>query len=415
MHPSPFLRAIHAPPRVPSATMKYSFACCVWLGALGCAGTAPSPVPPATRPAAAAADSDVDIDATVATAKATALDDAERACSDLARIAAKHPDELALLDALVVIAAAHGQLPLALARLHDHDDAAWVWYRGRAHYLLAETLRVPGPTADAFARSLAELDAALACFAAATRSRAEYAESSACWRAMCLGKKGNLAFLAGDDAHAEAWLLQAVTERPDQLTTDLGSGETIKLGLLRLGDRVMRDFARTERIFRTAAEAVGTDLDLLNNAAVYARDLGTRLERKGETAAARAMFTRSHATYLRAVDLAPHDVRLRNDAALVAIHHLGTDRERSRSLLTSAIADGAARLRDDTSIDARARAELEEAVGDCHENLALWHLQAGDAPAARAAAARSLQFPPYERRAGARRHLEAASKLAGGT
>lgn len=52
------------------------------------------------------------------------------------------------------------------------------------------------------------------------------------------------------------------------------------------------------------------------------------------------MYERSYRTYGRAVQLAPHDVRLRNDCALVAIHHLHCDRDRSRALLESAIADG---------------------------------------------------------------------------
>lgn len=392
--------------------MKHLFALCGCLCALGCAGSAPTPDSPTAMSTAAGP---FDAGAAVAAAAVTASTDAARACHDLALAAKAHPGELGLLDALVVTAAANGMLPFALSTLRERDDPAWVWYRGRTHYLLAETLRrTPGDAVD-FTRPLAELDAAMAAFAAAAQSRRDYAETCAQWRAMCLGKKGNLAFLAGDDDRAETWLLQAVTERPEQLTTDLGSGETIKLGLLRVGDRVMRDFRRAERIYRTAADAVGTDVDLLNNAAIYARDLGIRLERKGEAAEARAMFERSYATYLRAVDLAPHDVRLRNDTALVAIHHLQADAERARAMLTNAIADGEARLRDDPALDERGRNDLLEAIGDCHENLALWHLHAGDGAAARAAAERSLRCPPFEARTGARRHLEAAARIGGGT
>jgi hypothetical protein len=106
------------------------------------------------------------------------------------------------------------------------------------------------------------------------------------------------------------------------------------------------------------------------------------------------------------------NVRLRNDCALIAIYHLERDWELSKQLLDSAIEDGQRQLRDDPPDEEDKRQQLEEAVGDCYENLALWHLKHGeDAAAAKAAAQQSMRHYPGERRPGARRHLQAAEKL----
>ena len=55
---------------------------------------------------------------------------------------------------------------------------------------------------------------------------------------------------------------------------------------------------------------------------------------------------------------------------------------------------------------------VEEAVGDCYENLALWHLKhSKDAAAAKDAAKKSQDYYPGARRPGAIRHLRAAERL----
>ena len=69
-------------------------------------------------------------------------------------------------------------------------------------------------------------------------------------------------------------------------------------------------------------------------------------------------------------------------------------------------------MRDAPPADERALRDLQEAVGDCHENLALWHLEHGkDAAAAKVQALASLRFFPGDKRAGARRHLATAEQL----
>jgi tetratricopeptide (TPR) repeat protein len=333
------------------------------------------------------------------------------ACATHAPAVEPATEDPAALQALVDDAAAQQQLPAALAVLAPRRDPTALWFQGRVRYLLAEVERGQGRTDEAFA----ELDAAIACFTTSMQQNPAYGDASETWLARCLGKKGNLAFVTGDLPHAEQWLLEATRLRPERIGDDLGGGETTKLGLLRLGDRIMRDFARTEALFRAAATLAPHDVDLLNNAAVYARDHGTRLERAGRTAEATAMYERSYATYQAAVRLEPTSVRLRNDCALIAIHHLECDWEAARQMLDAAIADGERTLRDAPPADAQQHQDLDEAVGDCWENLALWHLKHGaDASAAKTAATASLAHFPQQRRAGAQRHLEAAARLLDG-
>lgn len=322
----------------------------------------------------------------------------------------KSPDDQALLGAAVDTAAAQKQLPLAVEALANRTDATSRWYLGRARYLLADAERTAG-RADA-AQKL--LDEARAAFAASMQANPEYRDSCEQWLAMCLGKKGTIAFHTDDDQNAEAWLLESIQKRPDRIGEDLGNGETTKRSLLFLVDRFLKrkDLAKVEAISRAAAAAADSDVDLLNNAGLFARDLGNALEASGKQDAAQEMYEQSYKAYRRAQQLDPTNVRLRNDCALIAIYHLDRDWESSRQLLDSAIAEGEARLRDDPPSDGTEREQLDEAVGDCYENLALWHLKHGkDGAAAKAAALASMQHHPGDRRPGARRHLQAAEQL----
>jgi tetratricopeptide (TPR) repeat protein len=229
--------------------------------------------------------------------------------------------------------------------------------------------------------------------------------------------RGGFASAPDDAANAEKWLLESVRARPDRILEDLGGQETTKRAILFLVDKHMRrnDLAKVEAISRAVAEAANGDVDFLNNAGLFARDLGVQLERDGKQAEAAAMFEQSYKAYRRAQELDPSNVRLRNDCALIAIHHLGRDWELAKQMLDGAIADGERTLRESPPDDPNEKQQLEEAVGDCYENLALWQLRhGGDAAAAKAAAQQSMKFHPRERRPGARRHLgEAERRLQG--
>ncbi|MBX3461728.1 MAG: hypothetical protein KF830_01040 [Planctomycetes bacterium] len=325
------------------------------------------------------------------------------------RALAKAPDDQSLLAGAVDTAAAQKQLPLALEALGSRRDATGLWYVGRARYLLADVERSAGSPE----RAQQALDAAREAFAQSMQQNADYRDSCEQWIAMCLGKKGTIAFHANDDQNAEAWLLEAVRLRPDRIDANLGDGETTKRALLFLVDRFLkrRDLTRVEAISRAAADAATGDVDLQNNAGLFGRDLGNALERAGKQEQAQQLYEHSYRAYRRAQQLDPGSVRLRNDCALIAIHHLDRDWDESRALLEGAIADGEAQLRDDPPADADERQQLDEAVGDCYENLALWQLKHGKDPAAaKAAAEASLRHHPGAGRPGARRHLQAAER-----
>jgi tetratricopeptide (TPR) repeat protein len=324
------------------------------------------------------------------------------------RALAKAPDDQALMKLVVDTAFAQNQLQLAVDAFANRDDATALWYRGWAGFLLGDTER-----ADA-KKALQLLDDAMAAFTQSMQKNAGYKDSCEQWLAMCLGKKGNIAFFAKDLANAEQWLFEGLRMRPALLETDLGLSESIKLGILRVADSHFKanNLGKVEAIYRIASDLASQDADLQNNSGLFARDWGNVLERDGKQKEAMGMYEQSYKAYSRALELTPDSVRLRNDCALIAIYHLDRDWELSKKRLDSAIADGEKVLRDSPPDDRQERQQLEEAVGDCYENLALWHLKhSKDGAAAKAAAEASAKYYPGARRPGARRHLQAAERL----
>jgi hypothetical protein len=322
------------------------------------------------------------------------------------RALAANADDQALLAAVVDTAASQNQSALAVEALKDRKDPAGLWYLGRAHYVAACELRATNKNKEA----LADLDAAQACFEKSMAGNAEFKDSCQQYLAMCLGKKGNVAFQDKDVAKAEQWLLAAVRLRPDQLHTDLGLGETIHRGILLVADHhyQARNLAKVEAIYRAASDAADGDLDLLNNSGLFARDHGNELESAGKQKESLAMYEQSYKAYSRAQQLDQANIRLRNDRALILVWHLEREWDTARELLESAVADGQKKLAENPPVEPQAKQDLDEAVGDCFENLALLHLKhTKDLAAARKAAEASLQHWPKQRRPGARRHLQA--------
>lgn len=326
------------------------------------------------------------------------------------RAVARHPEDQGLLNSLVETAAAQKQLQPAIDALQGKQDATILWYVGKLRYLVAAQLREGGKNPEA----LQALDAAQKDFTASMQKNESYRNSCQQWMAMCLGKKGNIAFRSDDFANAEKWLLEAVRMHPATIAEDLGLGESTKLGVLMLADRFYKkqDLGKVEAIYRAASDAAQNDLDLLNNSGLFARDYGNALEGSGKKAEAMAMYEQSYKAYRRATQLDGSNVRLRNDTALIAIHYLERDWNESKAWLDAAIADGDRMLAQDQPSDPQERQQLDEAVGDCYENLALWHLKhSKDYAAAKAAAEKSLTHRPGSRRPGARRHLQEAERL----
>lgn len=321
----------------------------------------------------------------------------------------KNPGDQTLLDGIVATGYSTEQMALAVEALQKLDDAVGVWYLGKARFWLAD--------AEARQQKLTEaqatLDQAKAAFAASMAKNAAFKDSCDMWTAMVLGKKGNLALRAKDHANAEKWLLESVRLRPDQINTELGTNETTKLAVQLLADHFYKqqNLTKTEAIYRAVTDAANGESDLLNNAGLFARDLGNQLEQAGKKEEAVALYEQSYKAYSRALQLEPTSVGLRNDTALIAIYHLDRDWDLSKERLDSAIRDGEAALKNDPPKEQDKREALEMAVGDSYENLALWHLRRSkDYAAAKAAAEKSFTYFPKARRGGARRWLREAEQ-----
>ena len=107
---------------------------------------------------------------------------------------------------------------------------------------------------------------------------------------------------------------------------------------------------------------------------------------------------------MRAARLEPDNVRLRNDCALMLLYHLHRDLDDAVRMLEEARDDGLRRLRDDPPATAQERQDLEEAVGDCIENLGYFcEVHAKDPEKAIPHYKQSLEFHPRQQRAAARR------------
>ena len=89
---------------------------------------------------------------------------------------------------------------------------------------------------------------------------------------------------------------------------------------------------------------------------------------------ARKWFETSRACFLDALRLTPNDARLMNDAALIAIYHLGTDLDDAESLLKRSITVAQKTLAATTQ-DELARNASTQALGDAHEYLGLLYLE----------------------------------------
>jgi len=315
------------------------------------------------------------------------------------RAAAAASPATEVLDQAVTLASQLGQSERLVAALEGSADPTKRWYLGRALFQRAQEQWAGDPAA-----ALASLEASRAAFAAARAGNPAYADSCDQWIALGLGSKGVMLLGAGQTEAAEAALLESLRLRPDCAANDLGGGNSTKRGLLVLGGKYQDDLVKLEALMRAAGTAAPDDVDFANNHGLAARDLGTQLERSGDKDAASAMYEAGFASYQRAAARDLRNVRLRNDCALMLIYHLHRDLEQALATLESARDDGLRRLRDEPPTTAQERQDLEEAVGDCIENIGYYHEHhTKDAAKAIAAYEQCLQFHPKDRRAAAGR------------
>lgn len=137
------------------------------------------------------------------------------------------------------------------------------------------------------------------------------------------------------------------------------------------------------------SDAVPADASLRRD--LFERAAGIYRER------AQGMFEISYAAYLEAVRLAPDDVRVLNDCALIAVYHLKRDLERAEEYLLRSVELGALQL-EQTELEGAELEALTEAWGDAHQNLGVLNLEYKNNPqAAREWFEKSLEIGPFPR------------------
>ncbi len=312
----------------------------------------------------------------------------------IARGIQHNPDSQFLLGQLVDMAAEIDSSADAIQALASRRDATGLWYLGKARFNLGQELWFRGRNDQA----VVSLDAAIADFASSMTANPDFSSSCTQWQALSMGSKG-IAFITAKKFEAAAdTLIASARLAPSHINADLGGGYTTKQGILLVVDHYFRerqDLARAEHVLRAATTAVPADPDFANDHGLMARDHGSVLEKAGEKKTAGEMFEASYRSYRRASQLEPGSIRLVNDQALLLIYHLHRDLEQARDLLLASIKRGQEQLASNPPVDESALRDLQEAVGDCHENLGYYHMiHSQDLAAARKAFEKSRTYYP---------------------
>jgi len=331
----------------------------------------------------------------------------------VARAAKRSPGDQAILKLLLDQARETNNSVMAVETLVDRKDAVGLWYLGLAYHNHANELLAAGKESD----GLGALAKSTEAFLKSTQANATFTNGCKARIALCLADEGYVHLGAGRHARAEVAFLAAAKERPDRVTSPLESDKTksVRSGLVLLIEHHYRrdDLASAERITRAATELVPADADFANNHGLFARDHGVALADAGNRRAAIAMWEASYASYQRAARLEPDNLRLINDLALIQIYHLHRELQQAKASLRQCIKVGGQRLRDNPPEDKAALRDLQETIGDCHQNLGYCLMvHDKDYKAARPHFETSVKYYPFDKR-GSARHLKRLDELTG--
>ncbi len=322
-----------------------------------------------------------------------------------------NPSDEALLTQYVDLGKSSNQGRKVIAFLDEREEAFWVWYQGRARYDQSQADWARGK----FDEAIQVLSHARERFAKAARLNSEFSDTCNQWIAICFGAQGIVEISKDEPAAASQSFMSALETRPDVLKTPIGAGLTLKQGIMMAGDKFYKadELDKVTEVYRSASRFAPDDVDFANNLGFFARDHARELRRKNPNSpAAKQFFEISYVAYTRAAELDASNLRLRNDRALLLIYYLKRDFPLALKLLQSSLREGEAILRDNPPSDPTALQDLQEAVGDCHQNLGVYYRNVDkDSAAARAAFEKSLEFYPFEERAstGYLRRLEEMS------
>lgn len=297
------------------------------------------------------------------------------------------------------------------------ENSAALWYLGRARLALAEELRRD----EEPERALQAYQEALPLWKEAARREPSFGPASARAAAMALVGEASLRIDRKEPERAEALLVQAFEHWPEVYGEADAFGATYATAMSRIGAALLAEedgaAGAEDRIPAARAAALRRAAQFFerliarhpdrseelgywcNNLGLALRDLGCALAGSagGPAAAeARECWQNSYKAYLKAVELQPDDPRILNDAALLQVHHLGTDLDRAEELLLRAKEIGLERIEAEQDGWSRERMEfLEEAVGDAWANLGLLYTRhRGDREKGRACAAEAQNYFP---------------------
>jgi tetratricopeptide (TPR) repeat protein len=205
---------------------------------------------------------------------------------------------------------------------------------------------------------------------------------------------------------------------PSQVAWAVGAGASNRDAATREEDTAVQ----LERAARGEIQDRSRLESLRKLAKVKTREVGTDKETEryrdaslARHALAQELFERSYQAYLDGVALAPEDLRILNDAAVIAIHYLRRDAAHAEELLRRAVDIGERQLAE-PSLGETARLELLNAWGDVHQNLGVLHLELKHDPsAARGWFEKSLAIGPAPRPVIVERFLPRCPPPSGGT
>lgn len=281
-----------------------------------------------------------------------------------------------------------------LLRRHPQEPVA-IWYDGLARLRQADARRKDNDLAGASAG----YEAAKASFTRSAEMRPEFQDSVDHYLALADVSRGWCLYASRKVEEAASLWLAALRRRPQIKDDSDGLGNTAKEGLGRVGAEFVngKETEKGRLLHKALVEIDPRDLDWMNNYAFLCREAGTEASTAGKKEAADALFEESYAAYQKAVALAPEDVRIVNDCALILLYHLDRDLDRAESMFRQAAALGDAAL-GKGGLDPSTEDELRSATGDAYQNLGVLYFEKKqDGFAARPFFEKSLGLGPSER------------------
>lgn len=377
----------------------------------------------------------------------------EDAAAAMRRVLDLQPDDSTSHERAVALARAVGGREAVLA-LYEEFDAAHpdhalsAWFRGIEQFGWAVT------ELQANRESIPQFEAARGLFARCRELEPGYESNALGYEVMCQNGVGWALYGARDLEGATAAFLETEDVLEGGLEWQIqGSLSPALLGLQFVADQYVQrgesEFDLTGKpeaaaIFDLLREYKPDNPDFANNAGFFHRDTCVILELQAQMAERHARgekrvrkepegdienatwetvqievsaqeredalrdaaelrasaaehASKSEAAYLAAAALAPQDVRVQNDAAVVMVYHTRRDVPATRALLERAIELGERQVQD-PEISAEDLDRLLEAWGDAWQNLGLLALTLeGDPVAARAAFEKAFEIGPRPR------------------